>query len=517
LPRGRAHVANIDKLIEFARATALLDGASLTSFLDRATLAEKYLSNETDAPANSVGDDAVVLSTIHGAKGLEWPVVMLSGLDSDYARTEVTSRYYAPEGALILQIKQPGEDPLRSAANAALIGAARARDEAEGRRLFYVGMTRARERLILTSTYSYPEPKFEPSRLDRPVKWLAGALGITSATSEPTMDQLGRSNVRVSHFSHEQLERAREAVDRRQDAMLAAARRAVRDGTPVVWESMNGVGAEVDAIVARVSNREAQLATTIRTLALTTVTQLVYFFRCPLVYYFDLVLQVDEHPRRRGKGGTVAAKQLSALDRGTRVHDLLERADFAATPALEAERLVGQLDDVAAEEVARIKSMLNTVLADPLIERVRGAKRIEREYPFFLDLGGTTVHGKIDLVFEDANGRGVVVDYKSNDLSAKRRLETLTELYRPQIELYALASKRSGLIEPNEGTLYFLNGPEAVALPVDASRLDVAEERATDALTRIARSAWDTEPGEKCRSCGYRRRGYCEVGMRFKE
>ena len=63
LPRGRAHVANIDKLIEFARATALLDGASLTSFLHRATLAEEYLGNESDAPASSVGDDAVVLST----------------------------------------------------------------------------------------------------------------------------------------------------------------------------------------------------------------------------------------------------------------------------------------------------------------------------------------------------------------------------------------------------------------------------------------------------------------------
>ena len=153
LPRGRAHVANIDKLIEFARSTALLDGPSLTSFLHRATLAERYLGNESDAPASSAGDDAVVLSTIHGAKGLEWPVVILAGLDSDYARTEVTSRYYAPEGALILQIKRDDAEPLRSAANAPLLAAAKARDEAEGRRLFYVGMTRARERLILTSTY----------------------------------------------------------------------------------------------------------------------------------------------------------------------------------------------------------------------------------------------------------------------------------------------------------------------------------------------------------------------------
>jgi ATP-dependent helicase/nuclease subunit A len=110
-----------------------------------------------------------------------------------------------------------------------------------------------------------------------------------------------------------------------------------------------------------------------------------------------------------------------------------------------------------------------------------------------------------------------VVDYKSNDLAGRGRLETLTELYRPQIELYALAAKRAGLVAPNEGTLYFLNKAQAVPLAVDAERLDSAERRAGDALSSIARSAWDTEPGEKCRGCGYRKRGYCEVGKRFEE
>ena len=157
------------------------------------------------------------------------------------------------------------------------------------------------------------------------------------------------------------------------------------------------------------------------------------------------------------------------------------------------------------------------MLTDPLIERVRSATRIEREYSFFLDLRGTTVQGVIDLVFEDADGRGVVVDYKSNDLAGPRRLETLIELYRPQIELYALAAKRAGLIQPDEGTLYFLNKAKPVPLQVDAERLDIAQETAAEALSTIARSAWDTEPGEKCRGCGYRKRGYCEVGKRFQE
>ena len=516
LPRGRAHVANIDKLIEFARATALLDGPSLTSFLQRATLAERYLGNESDAPASSAGDDAVVLSTIHGAKGLEWPVVILAGLDSDYARTEVLARYYAPEGALMLQIKRDDDKPLKSAANDALIAAARSRDEAEGRRLFYVGMTRARERLILTSTYPYSEPDYEPDRLKKPVNWLAGALGIEEPLSEGRVQRLGASDVRVECFSPERIAPMKDAAARELDVALDVARRAVREGRPVQWEEPNGTAASVDAIVTRVASRAAE-AQTARALAVTTVTQLAYFFRCPLVYYFDLVLQVDENPRGRGKAGSTGQRRLTALERGTRVHELLERAALTNAPGAEATRLASQLDDVPPDEVVKIEALLHNVLADPLMDRVRSAARIEREYGFFLDLGGTTVQGVIDLVFEDANGRGVVVDYKSNDLSGPGRLATLTELYRPQIELYALATKRAGLIEPDEGTLYFLNKAQPVALPVDAERLDVAEARASDALSSIARSAWDTEPGEKCRSCGYRKRGYCEVGKRFEE
>lgn len=208
---------------------------------------------------------------------------------------------------------------------------------------------------------------------------------------------------------------------------------------------------------------------------------------------------------------------MSALERGTRVHELLERADFTAAPVSEAARLVSQLDDVPPDELGRIEGLLRNVLTDPLIERVRSAPKIEREYSFFLDLGGTTVQGVIDLVFQDADGHGIVVDYKSNDLAGPGRLETLTELYRPQIELYALAAKRAGLIEPDEGTLYFLNKAKPVPLQVDAERLDAAEGRASEALSSIARSTWDTEPGEKCRGCGYRKRGYCEVGKRFRE
>ena len=111
----------------------------------------------------------------------------------------------------------------------------------------------------------------------------------------------------------------------------------------------------------------------------------------------------------------------------------------------------------------------------------------------------------------------MVVDYKSNDVTASDRVSVLTRHYRPQIELYALAAKRAGLVDPAEATLYFLNKPEARTLTVSERRLDEVQRETGDALARIGRGAWDTEPGEKCRNCGYRKRGYCEVGKQWRE
>ena len=521
LPRGRAQVANIDQLVEFARTTATLDGPSLSSFVHRATLAERYLGTHREAPLNVAGDDAVVISTVHGAKGLEWPIVLLAGLDGDLVRANAAARYSAPDGALIVGFKVDEDTTLRSAGNAAIVDAGKAREESEARRLLYVAMTRARERLILTSRFRYDQSESTRPGLTVPIKWLASELPIQASDVETQVVSYHSAQICVRHLTPDRVKPMRNAAAAFQDARLAAARQAVRDGDPVEWDAPSERDDEaVSAAVGRALAVDIPAWASQTAIAQTTVTQLVYFFRCPLVYYFDLVLQMDENPRGRGKAG-VKERRMTALERGTRVHELLERADLSAAPEAEARRLTGQLakrlKNLAPDESARIEKLVSAVLSDPLMNRARAATLLEREYPFYLKLGDTMVQGVIDLVFRDAEGNGVVVDYKSNDLAAPGRLATLTELYRPQIELYALAAKQAGLVEPNEATLYFLNGPTPVAMPIDGRRLEVVESQAEDALARIGRSVWDTEPGEKCRGCGYRKRGYCDVGKRFEE
>jgi ATP-dependent helicase/nuclease subunit A len=272
----------------------------------------------------------------------------------------------------------------------------------------------------------------------------------------------------------------------------------------------------VDALVESVLARPALVPPPAGPIAQTTVTQLVYFARCPMVYYFDLVLQVEEHPRGRRKAASGGERRLSAVELGTEVHALLERADLRADPAGESKRLTAE-SKAPAGDLGHVERMLATVLGDPLLDRARRARRLEREYQFYLGVNGTIVQGVIDLVFEDEAGRGVVADYKSNDLAAPGRLDVLTAHYKPQIEMYALAASRAGLVEPAEATLYFLNKGVARTHPIDERRLDAIEGETGEVLSRISRGAWDTEPGEKCRSCGYRKRGFCEVGKAWKD
>lgn len=512
-PRGRGQAANLAKLVEFARVCAGLDGPSLAAFVDRATLAERHLADEGDAAISSTDDDVVTISTIHGAKGLEWPVVILPGLDTDFASVRAGSRYSAPDGVLLVEPPDEKGDPIRPLSHGLPRLRIREREEAEARRVFYVALTRARERLVMSGQTTYPE-KGDLSTFRKPVDWLARLLGVTGHEEAEREAYVGGAPIRLS-FARATDQDA-PVVSTAADAALLEARARMARGEPVRWASNLGevkpaeIAGLIDRILGVTPPAPATPALT------TTVTRLAYYYRCPRVYYYDLVLQVEEHAPAHGRRRRGEEDRLSAVEQGTRVHALLERAELHADPQAEAERLAASETGISDADRARIRAMLANVLADPVLERARGATRLEREYPFYLELGGSVVQGVIDLVFTDAEGRGVVLDYKSNDLSAPGRIDRLTEHYRSQIELYALAAKKAGLVEPSEATLYFLNKTEARPLALDERRLERIESEAAGVLGRIAGEDWETEPGEKCRDCGYRKRGYCEIGRRWR-
>ncbi len=148
LPGGRRRLADWRAFLALLRRLEgwHRDAFAVSRQLRRLRLAEVELPR----PTLQAGD-AVTLTTIHRSKGLEWPVVVVADLSYQGANDDTTLALDAELGLGVRLTSSQGDalDPV-------ILGLLRHRRsgaaEDELRRLLYVALTRARERLILTTS-----------------------------------------------------------------------------------------------------------------------------------------------------------------------------------------------------------------------------------------------------------------------------------------------------------------------------------------------------------------------------
>lgn len=150
MPGARRRLADWNGLIQLVRD---LEGGAqdvLTVVRRIRRLSEAEI--EFDRPALEAGN-AVLLMTIHASKGLEWPVVVVPNLTADKPADRARVRFDAELG-VGLKFKDEEGNSLEALRFKLLKGRVKDREEAEERRIFYVALTRARDRLLLTA----PDP-----------------------------------------------------------------------------------------------------------------------------------------------------------------------------------------------------------------------------------------------------------------------------------------------------------------------------------------------------------------------
>ncbi len=158
MPGGRRRLANVRKLMRLGRRHEDTHGPDLRGFLELIAdreAARASESRESEAPMEGEGLDAIRLMTIHRAKGLEFPVVVVADLGRSVRPSSELVRVTA-DGRLGIRIARAGGSGRESALDYAAIGEEQKQAmEAEERRLFYVAMTRARERLVLSGALQF--------------------------------------------------------------------------------------------------------------------------------------------------------------------------------------------------------------------------------------------------------------------------------------------------------------------------------------------------------------------------
>ena len=177
MPGGPRRLANVRKLMRLGREFEAASGPDLRAFLEFVRAREARWGGfgdprESEAPVEGEALDAVRLMTIHRAKGLEFEIVCVADLGRGPRYGSELLRL-GSDGRLGLRLSEPGTGrPLPALAYREL-GEERAAAEAqEERRLFYVAMTRARERLILSGAAKLDAWDAERS----PMGWIAPAV-----------------------------------------------------------------------------------------------------------------------------------------------------------------------------------------------------------------------------------------------------------------------------------------------------------------------------------------------------
>jgi DNA helicase-2/ATP-dependent DNA helicase PcrA len=455
-------VAAEEALSNLARFFDIVRAQSALLADDRAVFFARHLQTliqaGDDPPTADIDPDvdAVAVMTVHKAKGLEFPVVYLPGLVTGRFPTTARREPLALPIELVNETLPEGDYQLQ-----------------EERRLFYVGMTRARDELVLSHAADYGGQRarrvspFVLEALDLPV-----AAGASGAGARPTPP----------------LERL--ATMERPDPAPAAP---VRRGDEPLTLSFYGIDD---------------------------------YLTCPRKYKLGHVLRVPLAPHHSMIYGAALHAAVAEFHRRHARGEVMSEDDLYASfvSAWQSEGFLSREHEEARLEAGRasLRRFRDEQLADGAVTPAY----VEREFSFLLD--GNRVRGRFDRVdivprdaaeppvpdaADDAPAADVVeptlfsypehvtiTDYKSSDVRdpAKARQRAKESL---QLSIYAMGYEAMTGRLPDEVALNFLDTGLEGRARVDRKRID----KARDAIRTVAAGihAGDFEPRPDPLACGY--------------
>jgi ATP-dependent exoDNAse (exonuclease V) beta subunit len=476
-PRAGQALANLAKLEALARAfvrtTPGAQPADFVAFMDEL---ERIDFDEREADVSP--GEGVTIATIHAAKGLEWPFVFVLGV---WPRPANDARLVLDGGSGALLY---GENPdgsrsfhyqsvkLDADAEGLVTNAEEKRDDSEERRLLYVALTRARDRVFISGVRTRPS-KNHPQ--GKPHDYALEAYAWL-------------------HERGWEADEALDAGDVRYEGPAAA--RALPKAAPRPGKRAT---ADRDATVP------VQLSYSL----------IARYERCPRQATYAVMLQLPE-VAQTGRRRTAQAEPdatdpadvepadslLGAGEYGQLLHKALELWALDkrnAAPVRDAAAYASASAEVLHLSPTGMQRRQAEQTLEHVVHELRDWQPVQIEAPFVLDLGEENrpllVTGYLDLLARDANGRACVIDYKTGNPAVDHAL---------QLALYQLAAARAygmpdalcyvGQIDGGEFALHHI---QPVAHDELATRVRAVRDGLLDWSARATPGAW-------CWTCGYR-------------
>ena len=390
-------------LMDNARTFASAGGSSLRAFLEWTDRQQSEGARVMESPLPELDEDAVRIMTVHGAKGLEFPIVILAGLNiAKNARVDPVLFDWI-NGKVEARVGRRGSD-FQTGGYEELAELDKQRQDEEFVRLQYVAATRARDHLVVSLYRTAKDKKSAAARI-------AGFLeGYDHLWPELIAPPAADVNGAISSMETQPVD----------DDTVEARERWLEERRKV-YQRQSRPGSVAVTRLAQEAKQEQDL---------------------------------PDEPWKRGRAGTSI---------GRAVHAVLQTVDLKTRGGLDDIARAQAAAEGVPDRTAEIARLARYALSSIPVKRAVDSGRWWREAPVTAPMEHGVIEGFIDLLFEEDDGF-VIVDYKTDALRSGDEIEKAMQRYRLQAGGYALALNKAIGADIKEVSFLFLHPQREVTI-----------------------------------------------------
>ena len=510
MPAGKKRQSNIDVLLDKASSFEGTSYSGLFNFLRYIERLQKYDIELTDSSGTGGNGDSVRIMSIHKSKGLEFPVVIMAGLNKQINKTDARNKLVIDRE---LGIGTDYVNLTRQTKTPTLIKGAIARkilrdSISEEERVLYVAMTRAREKLIMVGGVASIDKKLSSWQMILDELCVNGVYSYADCENIDRYSDMiipvalmkqedNKGTFEFNLISSADIIKEDEAISKEAQSENVSADEdaGINESKENIKESLNDTDVYNDD-KAQVYDRQKteELPPYIKDpdadrKVKVTVTELKQMqaeadYDGDAFMHDDIKAAYDEAERDEDKSRAAdtenveegadsfiptipkfisgSEETLRANERGTAYHRVMECLDYNNVESfedvqadihrmLETERMSEvQINNINVKDIY-------TFVSSPIGKRVRAAAisgNMRREQPFVFEYDRQLVQGVIDLfIIED--GKIVIVDYKTDRVRKGEAGEKeLIKRYSVQLDYYAKALSQLTGLEVKEKLIY---------------------------------------------------------------
>jgi|GEM_PF-3723528 len=423
---------------------------------------------------NSNGDDeeggSVLVSTIHQAKGMEFPVVFVPNLSQKYTSHKkifIDYKYGIGLDFNIYDDVSSKSESVNAMSYRILKDLNNRQEEAEKKRLMYVAVTRAKDRIILSGA---DKKKGKGPFIEMIADFLSGGRFRKNRPANI------RDIVKIESIKSGDLQKSDVHPDKEEKILI----------NPL----------EIDCDVSAPLIDPVELSYTTKNRF--APTELNDYAACPRLYYYKNVMMIPDDIYREQPRSTLP---MSGKDFGSFIHYILARHRGENPPEWEYKALNLIPTDEKIVKQHTEKLLLNYKSTD-IYKKANSTSEVYREFPFISSFGEYLIEGIMDMLFIDEDGLYHIVDFKSDGIG-KSEVGEKASFYRPQLSAYAASAAKLFSVNNLRYSIIFLTPGITHTEEIDKAGLTELNNQISE-IIRSIRDDKNWQGTEHCDDCPYK-------------